>query len=113
MPQRAAVPDMYVLDNLADDIESLEDILRMLNSTHVIGWKQRWGRSFERSEVVEALSRLVHDDLVRVSILTSEGKALNELAARQLPPGDYDDVWFAMTPRGRIVHTNWDPETAV
>jgi len=106
---RELQPDLYVLDSIADDAEDIDAILRMLNSDTAIGWRQTWGRPFERDEVVESLSRLVTADFARVLVLTSDGKGLMELPPKQLPPGNYDDVWFAMTPHGRIVHSNWRP----
>ena len=109
MNERESVPDMYVLDSLANDVEELSHILAMLNSDEVIGWHQRWGRRFTREEVVQALARLIQANHVRVSVLTSDGKWLQELAPTELPPGTFDDAWFALTPHGRMVHTNWDP----
>jgi hypothetical protein len=102
--------DLYVLDSIADDVEDIAAILRMLNSDTAVGWQRTWGRPFGRDEVVEALSRLVTADLARVSLLTSDGKGLVALPPKQLPPGSYDDAWFAITSRGRIVHSNWHPE---
>ena len=32
------LPDMYVLDALANDVEDVEAILRMLNSDTALGW---------------------------------------------------------------------------
>ena len=61
--------DLYVLDSLANDIEDIEAILRMLNSDTVLGWYHEWGRQFTREDIVTALSRLVHDDLVHVMVL--------------------------------------------
>jgi len=111
MTQRELSPDLYVLDTLADDIEDLSTIMRSLNSDSVIGWHRAWGRPFARDEVVQALSRLIRKELVQVAVLTSDGKSLENLAPGQLPLGDYDAGWFAITPRGRLVHANWNPET--
>ena len=110
MMRHEAVPDLYVLDTLADDVEDLSTIMRALNSDTAIGWHHTWGRPFSRDEVVQALSRLITNDLVQVAVLAENGKEVENIAAGQLPPGDYDDVWFAMTPRGRVVHSTWDPE---
>lgn len=103
-------PGLYVLDTLANDLEDLESILRMLNSDTMLGWKWRWGRSFTRQEVVQALVQLIRADYVRVAAIAPDGTSLEPLAPRQLPAGSFDDVWFEMTPAGRLVHTNWDPE---
>ena len=102
------LPDMYVLDALASDIEDLEGILRMLNSETELGWHKEWGRKFSREEIVEALCRLVSDDLV-LTYVTPEKPGLVALAPRALPPGDFDDAWFGLTEKGRLVHANWEP----
>ncbi len=101
---------MYVLDSLANDIEDLDSILRMLNRDSALGWQQDWGREFIREEIVQALSRLIREDLVQVFVLAPGGKSLEEWPAKSLPPGDYGDVYFGLTSRGRLVHANWHPD---
>lgn len=108
MSSKAATPDLYVLDTLANDVEELDSILRMLNSNTVLGWSDEWGRPFSRPEVVAALSRLIKRDLVEVLTLTEDGKSLRELGSGILPPNTYDDVYFSMTAKGRLVHRSWD-----
>lgn len=107
---RARLPDLYVLDTLADDIEDLATMMCALNSDTSLGWHRLWGRHFTREEIIPALSRLIKGGLVQVASLSVDGKSIESLPAGQLPPGDYDDVWFLMTSRGRLVHSNWDPE---
>lgn len=102
-------PDLYVLDSLANDIEDLDGILRMLNSNTALGWMKAWGRAFEREEIVGALSRLVTKDAVRVLVLTDDGKSLTDWPRGALPPASYGDVYFAMTERGRLLHSSWEP----
>jgi hypothetical protein len=109
--KHAALPDMYVLDTLANDVEDLESILRMLNSDTDLGWRDEWGRSFTRSDVVAGLSRLIRQEFVQVFVRDEAAKTIQQSARRALPPSNYDDVYFGMTERGRIVHSNWDPET--
>lgn len=109
MTSREGTPDLYVLDTLADDVEELSSILRSLNSDSAIGWHRIWGRQFTREEVVQALSRLIKADSVRVAVLTPDGKSLDEVPPRELPPASYDEAWFSMTPRGRLLHSNWNP----
>lgn len=110
MTKRETTPDLYVLDTMANDVEDLAAIMRTLNSDTAAGWHRTWGRRFERQEVIASLSRLVTADLARASALAPDGKSLVELAERQLPSGSYDDAWFAMTPRGRMLHANWNPD---
>ncbi len=109
MMDRDRTPDPYVLDALANDIEDLESILRMLNSDTDLGWAKEWGRAFSRGEIVEALSRLIKRELVCVLVHARDGKSLTSLAPGTLPPGDYEHVYFSLTERGRLVHTNWHP----
>ncbi len=108
--KNAALPDMYVLDALANDVEDLESILRMLNSDTDLSWHDEWGRSFTRSDIVSALSRLIRRDFVQVFARDQEAKSIEKIARRTMPPANYDDVYFGMTERGRIVHSNWGPE---
>ena len=101
--------DLYVLDALANDTEDLESILRMLNSDTELGWTKEWGRTFSRQDVVEALSRLISKDLVRVLTPTAEVGTIEHAPPTTLPRETYDNVYFATTARGRLVHANWDP----
>lgn len=106
----ARLPDMFVLDALANDIEDLDGIIRMLNSDTALGWVAEWGRSFRREEVVEALSRLIMRDFVTALILHSDGRSLQKLPAMTLPPLSYDEAYFSMTDRGRLLHSSWEPD---
>ena len=109
MTHKNPSPDLYVLDALANDIEDLESILRMLNSDTVLGWSDEWGRAFRRDEVVESLSRLIQKGWVQVLVHAVDGKSLSELATGSLPPDSFDDVYFSATGAGRLVHRNWNP----
>ncbi len=106
-PRRS--PDLYVLDSLANDIEDLESVLRSLNSDTSLGWKRAWGREFKREEVVSALIRLINREAVEVQVLSDDGKHLSDWPRGSLPPESYEDVYFAMTERGRLLHSAWDP----
>ncbi len=100
---------MFVMDALADDVEDLESVLQRLNKSPS-RWRDAWGRDFGRNEVIEALSCLVSDDSVRVFVPDRAGTALVELPAKALPPATFDNAWFGLTSRGRLVRTNWDPD---
>lgn len=106
MKDQQALLDLYVLDALADDIEDLESILRMLNNPS-IGWREEWGKDFERPEVVTALSRLIRAGQVLVYVLDAQGKELIPAQEQTLPSSSYDDVWFGPSPAGRIRHQTW------
>jgi hypothetical protein len=101
--------DLFILDALADDLENLEDILRQLNSA-AIGWRHLHPEPFVRQEILPALTRLIREDLVEACVLDQSGKWLIEAGPRTLPAGSWDDPWFRLTARGRIVHSTWDPE---
>lgn len=100
--------DLYVLDALANDVEDLESILRMLNHSE-IGWSEEWGHQFTSSEVVQALARLIRDSAVRAYVLDTNGKALEPLEVSALP-ATFEGVWFGLTGRGRMRHGNWQTD---
>ncbi len=100
-----------ILDSLANDLEALEDVLRILNGD-AIGWRTHHPEPFTRNEVVPALYRCIRDRLVRAAVLTRDGKSLESLDDHVLPTGSVDDVWFELTARGRSVHSTWEPPEA-
>jgi hypothetical protein len=100
--------DYFVLDSLANDLESLEDILRLLNN-EALGWRLHHSTPFDRLAVVPALFRGIREGLIRAAVLTPDGKALEPLEDRALPAGSLDHVWFELTAQGRVVHTSWEP----
>jgi hypothetical protein len=102
--------DYYVLDSLVNDLEAIEDILRMLNSDSALGWRDLHPKPFTRDEIVPGLARLIKEELILAYVLDQSGKALVQLGAKVLPDGIWDDAWFSLTPRGRVVHGNWNPE---
>ena len=102
--------DLCVLDTLANDLESLEDVLRLLNHP-TVGWQHLNGqRDFTREDAVAALLRNIRDDLVEACVYDPEHTALVGSGSGRIPDGSLDDVWFRLTDRGRIVHGNWAPE---
>jgi hypothetical protein len=102
--------DMYLLDVVADDVESLDDVLRRLNADTERAWWRARGIPFGREEVVQALSRLVLRDWVRVYLPDPHDGRLVEAAPTALPPSDYSNAWFKITPRGLLVHGSWQPK---
>jgi hypothetical protein len=97
--------DMYVLDVVADDIEGLEDILRMLNDKKH-GWQDAWHGTFERPDVVASLSRLIRDGSVQTYSVAADHTLVKQPQG-SLPHAAYDAAWFGITPRGRVRHSNW------
>jgi hypothetical protein len=108
--QEFASADMYLLDVVADDIESFDHILERLNGDHARAWWRIRGAQFDREEVVECLSRLITRDFVRVYTPDPLDGRLVELPAGSLPPSEYSAAWFGITPRGLLVHGTWDEE---
>lgn len=105
--KRQELPDSFVMDAMANDIESVDDVLRTLNSKSDLGWTDVWGRQFTEDEVIGALIRLVRTGLV-LAYAPIEGEAkLAPLAERALPQA-LGVAYFGLTERGRIVHANWD-----
>jgi hypothetical protein len=100
--------DYFVLDALANDLESLEDVLRILNSDG-LGWRSHHADPFTKDEVVPSLYRCLQEGLVHAAQIDSTGLALKPLPERALPAAPLDDLWFALTAHGRLVHGNWDP----
>ena len=100
--------DYFVLDALADDLEALEDVLRLLNSAH-LGWRSHHAKPFTSDEVIPALFRGIRDGLIRAAVLAADGKRLEPMEDHALPARPLDEVWFELTPQGRVVHSTWDP----
>jgi len=105
--------DYVVLDALADDLESVETILRRTNHEE-FGWRRlQDGRSFTRDEVVAALLRLIRDDLVEACAHSEADSALVGIGSRALPSGNLDEFWFVITPHGRMTHSSWEPSSGL
>ena len=103
--------DFVVLDTLANDLEDIEHILHLANH-EAVGWRElNGGRNYTRDLVVPALLRLVRDDLVEACAHSESEQALRGIGRGVLPTGDLDSLWFVMTPRGRVVHSSWEPKT--
>jgi hypothetical protein len=100
--------DYFVLDALANDLTSLEDVLRILNSD-ALGWRSHHPAPFKQDEVVVSLVRCIEGGLIRAAVLSADGKGLEPLAERQRPRAPFDELWFELSAHGRIVHENWEP----
>ncbi len=96
---RRSLAEYAVLDALANDLESLESILRLANHP-LVGWQEEHGREFVRDDIVAALRRLIRDHSVEAFAPTTDGSELATLGLGVLPPSPFDDHWFAMTVRG-------------
>lgn len=95
------------MDAMANDIESVDDLVRILNSESELGWTDVWGRRFTFDEVVSALARLIQQGLVE-AYAEDEHQAnlvLVPLASVQ-PEGE--GVYFGLSEKGRSAHASWD-----
>lgn len=97
----------FVLDALANDIETLDDILRILNSSSELGWRDIHPEPFTRQELIPAILRCVKEGSIAVCVF-SDGE-LEDAGDRVLPPGSFDDFWFRITSRGRMLLDAWNP----
>jgi hypothetical protein len=101
--------DYFVLDSLADDIESLEQIIPWVTHSAEIWQTEEETKSFRREAVVASLLRLIRDRSVEALTYTSSGKELADMGEGVIPQGNFDDYWFRLTPRGRMLHDAWEP----
>jgi hypothetical protein len=100
--------DYFVLDTLANDLESLEDVLRLLNSPEM-GWRHAHPEPFTREEVIPALIRRILAGDVEACPLSEFEPVLETLGPGVLPPdARWGQTWFKLTGQGRIAHMNWD-----
>jgi hypothetical protein len=104
-----ALIDYLILDSVADDVESLEQIMPSLDRAIRV-WKINPpnGR-FTRPDIVLSITRLVEDRLIEVVAVNPDGKSMSPVGEGVQPRGSLDDYWFQMTSRGRILHTDWNP----
>jgi hypothetical protein len=102
--------DYYVLDALANDIESVEDIMRLVNHPDV-GWAAEGGQPMTRSDILAALPRLVRDKLTQVYVPSATTSEMEALPIGRLPSAPLESCYFGMTVQGRMVHANWAPPT--
>jgi hypothetical protein len=101
--------DYYVLDVLANDIEDLESVLRLLNSPSELGWRDQHPTPFSREEVVPSLIRSIKRGLVEACVYSEATRQLEAAGPSVVPTVDFDAIWFRLTSKGRIVLDSWDP----
>jgi len=101
--------DMFILDSLANDLEDVGSILRILNSASELGWRDQHPEPFTREEVVPALLRAVKRKEIEACVYRPSERALVGAGEGIVPQGSLDEVWFRLTERGRIVLKSWTP----
>jgi hypothetical protein len=102
--------DMFVLDVLRHDaIEQVSSIVRLLNDTTCIGWRQFWPHDFSVREVIPALLELEGGGFVRALREAEEEDQLVPLPCGTLDASQAEEVWFALTEKGRRLWEGWKP----
>ena len=100
--------DYHVLDTLADDIESLEQILPGVQRAAALWRSEITVDSVNRQDVVRSLMRLLSTGSVGLLRLAASGKELEEVE-ETAPVGELTNYWFRLTSNGRLLHSNWTP----
>jgi hypothetical protein len=101
--------DYYVLDALADDIESLEQIVPSVRLAATMWQSEVTPKSISRQLIVSSLLRLLREESISAYCYSSSGKDLEELPPGVIADGNFDDHWFGLTARGKMLHSAWDP----
>jgi len=101
--------DYFVLDAIADDIESLDDVLRAVNHP-TMGWQASFGSAIRREDAVPALMRLIRDELAELYEYSDRDKSLVKLALKVQPSRQFEEYWFGITKRGKMIHDAWTPQ---
>lgn len=98
----------FVLDSLANDIESLQDVLRILNSPTELGWRDQHPNEFLTEEVVPAMFECIRSGDVEACVLDEDGQ-LVDAGEGVIPAGAIESVWFRLTQQGRAALNAWTP----
>lgn len=104
-----ALIDCLILDSVADDVESLEQIVPSLSRAVSLWEINPPGGRFSREEIALSITRLVRDKLIEVVAPNPGENTMSPIGEGVQPGGSLDDYWFQMTGRGRIVHNDWVP----
>lgn len=100
--------DYYVLDTLADDIEALEQVLAGARRAAALWRSDVTPDAVTRQDVAMSLLRLLSDGSIAALGLASSGSELEELEG-EATLAQFDEYWFRLTPRGRMLHAHWNP----
>jgi hypothetical protein len=101
--------DYLILDSVADDVESLEQIVPSLGRAISLWEINPPGGRFSREEIALAITRLVRDKLIEVFAPNAADNTMSPIGEGVQPSGNLDDYWFQITGRGRMVHSEWVP----
>jgi hypothetical protein len=100
---------MFVLDVLQHDVaEQVPSILRLLNNSDCIGWREFWPHDFTEDEVFVALKTLIDDGLVTIY---NESPTNAELLESKVSAVDLscESIWFGCSKQGKIIWDEWIP----
>ena len=100
--------DYLVLDAVADDVESLEQIIPSLDRAIRLWVIDMRDDRFSREEVAISIARLIRERLIE-AVATNSDLTMSPIGEGVQPGGTLDDYWFQITPRGRMVHSDWTP----
>ena len=100
--------EYWVLDTLANDVESLTHIHELLNHPEV-GWTDHHGGPIPSDTIVPVGRKLVGERLIQAYVSPPGEIHLEEAAEGVFPDGDADAVYFGLTPQGRAIHAAWEP----
>ena len=98
---------MYVLNSLADDLESIETIHSLLNKDGKDGFKDEWGGVIQRIDIFHAIKMLIDEKLITVFLPSGPNGELVPLESSGWDMSGVDEAWFGMTDRGRLKHIKW------
>ena len=101
--------EYFILDALADDVESLEQILPAVRRAVEYWDVSEAPSAFGRDRIVGSLIRLIREESVAALVYTATDKALVDVGNGVVPSGSLDDYWFRLTGRGRVLHQSWEP----
>jgi hypothetical protein len=91
----------FVLNSICDDCENVDQII--LNQVAADGAK--CGLTIERGEIVDALSRMIEDDLAKAYILSCWEPAIELQGMPNIEvPEEYFETYFYITEKGMGLH---------
>lgn len=101
--------EYFVLDALANDLEDVDHIVQILNSPTEFGWRDQHPEPFTPQEVIPPVLKGIREGNIEACIFSEEERALVGAGEGVIPSSPLSEVWFRLTPRGRLVLNNWDP----